>query len=381
MNEFEELRKLGQLREFVTVRDRADEQINIRAKRVVDFTNWDYLRLNENPSFKRSAIQEIELHGLGARSSRMLSGTNELHSLCEMRLAKFFATEDALLFSSRNQAFFTLFTSLLNERDTVFIDDLATNAVADACYLVGANSSSVSLEDLNLLEEIFLRPRIAGKAFLVLESVNSLTGAARDVLAIKELAQRHGVKVILDETSAVGVFGVRGAGCGEASANIAPPFCLISSLGHGLACSGAALAANASLCAVLRSRSHTFLHEAATPPAVCAAVIRAVELCEVAIGSRDQLTLLSSTLRHAIGESIVINPAPIVISMIDSKSVAVSLADGLFSRGFFAEACSVSRAMSVHHFIRFIVNIFHRPETIESVGRTFLELKQRLSER
>ena len=378
--EFEELRALGQAREFVCARDRADEQINLRGKRVFDFSNWDYLRINENPSFKRAAIREVELNGLGARSARLLSGTTELHTNCEMRLAKFFATDDALLFSSRNQAFFTLFTSLLNERDTVFVDGRAVNAVADACYLIGANSVSVSVDDDLGLDEIFSKPRIAGNAYLVLESVNALNGGVRDVLAIKQLAQRHGVKVVLDESLALAAIGVRGAGGGEASATIAPAFCTITSLGHGLGCSGAAVCGSAPLCAVLRSRSRTFSHEVATPPALCAAIIRAIEICEISVGSRDQLTLLSTSLRHALSEPLIINPAPIVIVKVDSASLASSLVEGLFSRGFFAQHLESPSFLTPHHSIRFVVNVFHRPETIETLGRTFLELRQRLTE-
>lgn len=379
--EFEELRALGQIREFLCARDRADEQINIRAKRVVDFSNWDYLRLNENPSLKRAAIQEIELSGVGARSARLLSGTTDLHTACELRLAKFFGAEDALLFNSRNQAFFTLFTSLLSERDTVFVDDLAINAVADACYLVGANSVNVSVEDLITLEEIFLKPRTAGKAFLVLETVNSLSGTVRDVLAIKQLAQQHGVKVVLDETLAVGAIGLRGAGCGEASAAIAPAFAVVVSLGHGLACSGAVIAGSMALCSVLRSRSRTFTHEIATPPALCAAIIRAIEICEISVGTRDRLALLSSGLRHALAEPIVVNPSPLVTIKLDSAALTLALAEGLFARGFFVEQSSTARFLSAHHGLRFVVNVFHRAETIESLGHTFLELRQRLSER
>jgi len=379
--EFEELRALGQAREFICARDRADQQINLRGKRVYDFSNWDYLRINENPSFKRAAIQEIELNGVGARSARLLSGTTEAHTNCEMRLAKFFASEDALLFSSRNQAFFTLFTSLLNERDTVFVDASAINAVADACYLVGAGSHTVSVDDLSELEETFTKPRSPGNAYLVLETINTLDGVARDVLAIKELAQRHGIKVVLDESLAAGAIGVRGAGCNEASASIAPAFCIIATLGHGLAGSGAAVCGSLALCAVLRSRSRTFSHEVAPPPALCTAIVRAIEICEVSVGSRDHLALLSSTLRHALNESIVINPTPLVVVKIDSALLAKSLLEGLFSRSFFAEHLDSPSFLSSHHSIRFIVNIFHSPETIEALGHTFLELRQRLSER
>ena len=379
--EFEELRALGQTRDFVCARDRADEQINLRAKRVYDFSNWDYLRINENPSFKRAAIREIELNGVGARSARLLSGTNEAHTICETRLAKFFATDDALLFSSRNQAFFTLFTSLLSERDTVFVDDCAINAVADACYLIGSSNINVSVDDQLALEEIFSKPRAAGNAYLVLETVNALNGVARDVLSIKQLAQRHGIKVVLDESLATGAIGVRGAGCNEASAAIAPAFCILATLGHGLACSGAVVCGSAPLCAVLRSRSRTFLHEVAMPPALCAAIVRAIEICEISVGSRDQLALLSSTLRHAVAEPIVINPAPLVVVKIDSASVASSLVEGLFARGFFVEHLESPALLSAHHGIRFVVNVFHNPETIESVGRNLLELRQRISER
>ena len=104
--ESELLASNSQLKEFHTRLSRNSSYIEIRGKRALDFTNWDILNLGSNKKIIKAFQSELEQSGLGVSASRLGSGTLLAHVACEKRLAEFFHTQSALLFSSKNQVVF-----------------------------------------------------------------------------------------------------------------------------------------------------------------------------------------------------------------------------------------------------------------------------------
>ena len=347
--------------------------IETRGKRLVDFTSWDFFCLNKNPRFKRLSQVEIENSGISTCASRLSTGTTIQHVSCESALAKFLGRESAVFFSSRNQVVLSLITSFVAEQDVVFFEELSQSPIADAAYLVNAPAVSFSAENLSLLRSELEKNKAARRKFIFVESISPVTGKILELPAVASLAQKFGGNLIIDESCALGVVGVRGSGClGAPSApdNIAI-LCEYADLSQGMGAFGAFLAGDKILIESLVGRSRTIAVETATPPFLAAAVEGAIDIIERQPLAREKLGSLAVRLRRglaALGFSGVDeSPVPVVCVAFQTNRQAKELSEALFQRGFLAEILSQKLPLSNRAIVRFIIYCAHSDRQIDEL--------------
>ncbi len=107
------------------------DQVLHRGQAITDFSSNDYLGLSGHRLLRERSAEWAMQHGTGARASRLVSGTLDLHERVENRLAQFKGTEAALLFASGWQAnaavlpaLFRLAKEQTGEAPLVFCDRL-----------------------------------------------------------------------------------------------------------------------------------------------------------------------------------------------------------------------------------------------------------------
>jgi len=147
--------------------------VSLRGRNLLHCCSWDFLNLNLEPHFKRAAQRQIEESGIGVASSRGSAGTSRQLLCCENKLAQFLGCESALLFSSTNQAIFTLLTSLLSDRDLVVYEELLQSPVGDAAYLMGADIGTFCGSKLDELGSFLENKRAARHCYIVAEAVKN----------------------------------------------------------------------------------------------------------------------------------------------------------------------------------------------------------------
>ena len=96
--------------------------VNICEQEVIMLGSNNYLSMTTHPKVKEAAKKAIDEYGVGSTGSRLLNGTMDLHNQLEERLAKFFGTESAILFSTGMQANLGALSCLLDEEDWVVSD-------------------------------------------------------------------------------------------------------------------------------------------------------------------------------------------------------------------------------------------------------------------
>ncbi len=87
--------------------------INFKNRDLLDFTSWDFLALDQDQRLAKNTHRTLEEFGFCAHASRLSTGNTPQQISCEKRLAKCLGTENALLFSSKNQVVLSLITSLI----------------------------------------------------------------------------------------------------------------------------------------------------------------------------------------------------------------------------------------------------------------------------
>jgi len=373
----------GAAAELHVAQSRRPGFIEIKGKELVNFTSWDFLNLNFNREFKRSAQSVIEMAGLGAASPRLCAGTTVQHLSCERALARFLGTEAALLFSSKNQAVFSLVTTLACEKDAVFYDELTHSPVADAAYLVNAEALPYSAADPLTLDSQLEKAKFAKKKLVFVESVSPYFGRKAELKVIAGLCAKHSAVMMVDESFALGAVGLRGAGACEGLEG-AEVTCKYADLSLGLSAFGAVVAAPQRLIDYLVNHSRTVANEVALPAAVAGAIQAALEIVELQPLAREKLQCCAGRLvlglhqlKHYGGVS---SDTPIVSLPLGKLSQASELAGALFERSFWVEVVVQRKLCSEGAAVRFIMNTAHDENRIDELLQAISDVLPRLKD-
>ena len=359
--------------------------VEYKGRSLIDFTSWDYLGLSKHERVRRAAHESIEQSGVGTGAPRTLSGTDSAHLAAEHRLALFFGSEASLIFSSRNQAAFSLLTTLCNERDVIIVEEDSLIPAADAAYLMNAGCASFPGRNLSALSAELDRWKGARRRLVVVEALRSNGGDPVSFPPLLELCARFGVDLILDESAAVSAVGLRGAGCSEHIASLGHPeiLCKISELAPLSGLPGAAICGSSVLINLILQRSKAFGAETPPTPATMAAVIAAIDLVELQGAARSHLVVLSQRLRSGIASILKRPPeiweSPIVSIPCKSFAEARELCSALLIRGILCEPLQSRGAFSQGGSARFLINCFHSEEQIDVTLAALSDILPRLS--
>ena len=358
-----ELSALGRVAAKHTVSARKNGFIEIDNKRLVDFTNWDILALNENQRFKRAAQTEIERYGVGTAAPRLTSGTTKVHRSAEKRIATFTGSEDALLFSSRNQAVVTLLSALMSEADAVLVDEYSQTPAVDAASLVHAPVFTFRPDNLTSLKQALENIKNYRRKVVFVESISPLTAKKNDLEQIASLSVNNDSYLITDESFALGAVGLRGAGQIEEPGIKNQVFVSIGDLSFGLAAYGAYVSGPAVVIDYLRTRSKTYQSEAAIPSSIAAAIEASINTAELSTGSRERLALLAKKLQlglQELGLDIGANAdVPFSCIKVKNTNIANELAGALYSKGYLVEVIPAPFPRSQKAVVRMILSASH----------------------
>ncbi|MCB0335853.1 MAG: pyridoxal phosphate-dependent aminotransferase family protein [Bdellovibrionales bacterium] len=378
----DQLHSLGSLKERIPSSARSASSIVIRGKKLFDFTNWDLFDLRSDHVFKRAAQSAIESQGISAGSARLVSGSSKIHDVCEQRLASFFGFDDALLFSSKNQAVLSLVTSLCGQGDLVLYEDGMISPVADAAYLSEVANIAIDINDVTTLRSELERSKFYQGRFIFLESLSVNSGKAIDIVSLVALAREFQAVIFLDESYAVGMRGIRGSGICEEHQLDQELLGVYCDLSLASSCYGAVVASSQAVCELLLSRSRTFSNEVAYPNCIASGVVAALDHLELQHSGRERIRRLVEQLSTACLELgfRVLNDdgGPLVIVGTESGKLALAIQEALFQKGFLVESTAPRKLRSEIASVRFVINQAHSEKMVESLIRALAEIKSHL---
>ena len=202
-----ELKQLGLYRRTRLVSGPQGPNVVLDGKPVLLLCSNNYLGFADHVRVQEAAADAALRWGVGAGSSRLVSGTMTIHRRLEQRLAAFKGTETALLFGSGYLANLGVVGALSRAGEVVFSDELNHASIIDGCRLSRAETFVYAHNDVEHLAWGLAQagPRAS---LIVTESVFSMDGDVAPLEEIAELARRHrGVRVVVDEAHATGCVG------------------------------------------------------------------------------------------------------------------------------------------------------------------------------
>jgi len=122
-------------------------------KEVLNFCANNYLGLANNPKLVDAAVKCLQERAYGMASVRFICGTSDLHKELEAKIAKFFHTEDTILYAACFDANGGVFEPLLTEEDAIISDALNHASIIDGVRLCKAQRFRYANADMQDLEK------------------------------------------------------------------------------------------------------------------------------------------------------------------------------------------------------------------------------------
>ena len=339
-SELEEMRRAGTLKRELAMKSPQGPVVEVEGKgEVIMLTSNNYLGLANHPAIIAAAEKAEHDFGYGLASVRFICGTQTIHWQLEQRIAKFFGTEDTILYGSCWNANEGLFQTIALEQDAIISDELNHASIIDGVRLSKAKKERFKNRDMNDLRRALEATKDARNKVVVTDGVFSMEGSLAPLPEEIELCKQYGAFFVVDDSHATGVIGKTGRGTGEELGVFGKIDAYTSTLGKALGGShGGFTTGPKTLVEYLRQKSRPYLFSNTLPPAVVMGSLAAFDLLEKDSSIvarlrenttyfRKQLTSKNIRVREGIH--------PIVPIIIGDTAKAIAMSAQLLDRGVY----------------------------------------------
>jgi len=259
-------------------------------KEVLNFCANNYLGLSNHPALIDAAKKGLDTHGYGVSSVRFICGTQDIHKQLEASIARFFGTEDTILYAACFDANGGVFEPLLNEEDAIISDALNHASIIDGVRLCKAQRYRYANADMEDLENQLKGAQAQRFRLIVTDGVFSMDGNVAPLDKIYALAEKYNAMVMVDESHSAGVVGETGRGVTERYNLRGKIEIITGTLGKAFGGAiGGFTTGKKEIIDLLRQRSRPYLFSNSIPPMVAAAGIRMFEMMDETNELQDKL--------------------------------------------------------------------------------------------
>ena len=175
----------------------------------------NYLGLSSHPDVIQASKDALDSHGFGMSSVRFICGTQDIHKELESKIAKFYGTEDTILYAAAFDANGGVFEPLFGAEDAIISDELNHASIIDGIRLCKAARYRYKHSDMNDLEEQLKKAQDQRFRVIVTDGVFSMDGDIAKMDQICDLADKYDALVMTDECHSAGFIGKTGRGVPE----------------------------------------------------------------------------------------------------------------------------------------------------------------------
>ncbi len=362
-----------ELRELGTPQGSA---VRIVGRELVNFSSDDYLGLAADSSLRDAAVAAIEEFGVGAGSSRVISGTQSPHVVLESTLAKWKKAPAALCFSSGYAAALGILPALAAKEDVILLDKHCHPALIDGARLSGATLRVFPHNHLGKLESQLAgarREQPDARVVVVTESIFSMEGDRAPLRELVELKKRYEARLVLDETYSLGVLGPQGRGLAAELELEREIDVLMGTLGKSLGVSGGYVCGSQSLIDWLINRARSFIFSTAQSPALAAAATAAIRFLASEDGELRRKLLWRRIVQFRKllpggGQAFGKPGGAIIPWLIGDERESVNLSRALHKEGFIVPAIRFPTVPKGAARLRITISALHSARQIAALA-------------
>jgi glycine C-acetyltransferase len=350
---------------------------------VLNFCANNYLGLSDNKGLIEAAKKAMESHGYGMSSVRFICGTQDLHKQLESTIARFFGTEDTILYAACFDANGGVFEPLLDENDAIISDSLNHASIIDGvrlCKAVRYRYANADMADLEVQLQVAQAQRFR---LIVTDGVFSMDGNVAPLDKIHELAHKYNAMIMVDESHSAGVVGKTGRGTTEKFNLRGQVEILTGTLGKAFGGAiGGFTTGKKEIITMLRQRSRPYLFSNSLPPAVIGAGIYTFNLLENSNILQDKLhenTVYFSNQMKQAGFDIKPSQSAICAVMLYDAKLSQDMAnllleEGIYVTGFYYPVVPKGQAR-----IRVQISAAHEKAQLDKCVCAFIKIGKELN--
>jgi len=351
-------------------------------KEVLNFCANNYLGLSNNALLIEAAKKGLDTHGYGVSSVRFICGTQDIHKQLEAAIARFFGTEDTILYAACFDANGGVFEPLLTEEDAIISDALNHASIIDGVRLCKAQRYRYANADMHDLEEQLKTAQTQRFRLIVTDGVFSMDGNVAPLDEIVALADKYDAMVMVDESHSAGVVGETGRGVTERYQLRGKVEIITGTLGKAFGGAiGGFTTGKKEIIDLLRQRSRPYLFSNSIPPMVAAAGIRMFEMMGETNELQDKLhknTAYFVERMRAAGFDIKPTESAICAVMLYDAKLSQDMAtrlleEGIYVTGFYFPVVPKGQAR-----IRVQISAAHKPEHLDKCIAAFTKVAKEM---
>ncbi len=342
------------------------------------FGGNNYLGLAGHPEVKKQAIAGIEKYGVNFAASRQTTGTADIHTELERRLAFFKGKQAALVFASGYMGDGMLLDALRERYHAVFADESAHPSITDGIPRTSPLFRYKHADPQHL--EKLIKESHSGPPLIITDGIFALTGEIAPLKDLHFLAEKFGGTLIVDDAHATGILGESGRGTPEYfHLDTSPALFQAETMSKALGVYGGFIASDEDFIRKMAGHSRVFSGSTSLPPPLAAAGISAVNLFLRSPGLRNDLVHNTKLIREGvrgIGYETSADETPIIPLFFSSGESARQLSLYLQEHGIIAPFVDYP-VKTEKYIVRIAASAVHTHEQIRGLLETLKNWREK----
>lgn len=346
--------------------------------KALNFCANNYLGLSDNPRLIEAAKKAMDERGYGMSSVRFICGTQDRHRELEKAVAKYFHTDDTILYAACFDANGGVFEPLFTDQDAIISDSLNHASIIDGVRLCKAVRYRYANADMADLERCLKEAQAQRFRIIVTDGVFSMDGNVAPMDKICDLAEKYDALVMVDESHSAGVVGKTGHGVAEQFDCYGRIDIFTGTLGKSFGGAvGGFTTGRQEIIDMLRQRSRPYLFSNSLPPMIVGA---GIELFKMLEESDDLHTRQQENVTYfrekMIAAGFDIKPTQSAICAVmlydaplSQKFASAMAQEGIFVTGFYYPVVPQGQAR-----IRVQISAAHTREQLDRAIAAFIKV-------
>ena len=335
------LKEAGLFNTIRTIDSPMDAWVTINGRSRLNFCANNYLGLANHPRIREAVKKAVDDYGVGPGAVRTIAGTMSLHIQLEERLAAFKQAEACIVLQSGFTANLAAIPALVGRGDVIFSDELNHASIIDASRLSRAQVVRYAHNDIDDLQRQIAATTEYGRRLIVSDGVFSMDGDIAPLDKLTDVAEQHGLMLMVDDAHGEGVLGKGGRGIVDHFGLHGRVDIEVGTLSKAFGAVGGMVAGKREVVDWLKQRGRPFLFSSAMTVPDTAACLEAVNILEESTELVDKLWHNAAIFKkgmQAMGFDTGYSETPIVPVMLGDVKVAREFSHRLFDEGVFAMA-------------------------------------------
>ncbi len=302
------------------------------------FASSNYLGLSGHPALRDAARSAIDRFGVGSGGSRLTTGTGTVHRELEQEVADWLGFPECVWLTTGYQANLAVLSVLADSREepvAVFSDERNHASIIDGIRFARSSGARLSVSrhrDVGHLAEL-LRARGTAHAVVVTDGLFSMDGTVAPLRELREICDRHGAVLVVDDAHGIGTLGDVGSARGCCGAAGVRPDVLVGTASKALGTEGGFICCDRTLADLVRNQARPYVFSTAASPVTVAAAAASVRLVRSGEAGVGELRRNARHLRRSLEDRGIsaggVAEGPIVPVAVGDERLALAVQEAL----------------------------------------------------